>query len=79
MKNVVKNNKIYFYLLGLIFIYAVFLRLDLYVFNRSFWFDEAAFAINILVMVFFVFFSVVFFMGSAIPFVVFGVDLAGGG
>ena len=67
MKNVVKNNKIYFYLLGLIFIYAVFLRLDLYVFNRSFWFDEAALAINILDKGFFDLFKELSYYQSAPP------------
>ena len=48
MKNILKNNKIYFVLLGLIFALGFALRLDMYIFNRSFWFDEAALALNVL-------------------------------
>lgn len=47
MREILKNNKIYFILLIFIFILAICLRLDMYIFNRSFWFDEAALALNV--------------------------------
>ena len=47
MKEILKNNKIYFTLLIFVFILAFCLRLDMYIFNRSFWFDEAALALNV--------------------------------
>ena len=67
MKNVLKNNKIYFWSLGLIFALAILLRLDLYIFNRSFWFDEAALAINVLDKGFFDLFKELSYYQSAPP------------
>ena len=48
MKRILKNAKFFHILLILIFALALFLRADMYVFNRPFWFDEAALAINVL-------------------------------
>ena len=67
MKNVLKNNKIYFWSLGLIFVLAILFRLDLYIFNRSFWFDEAALAINVLDKGFFDLFKELSYYQSAPP------------
>lgn len=67
MKNVLKNNKIYFWSLGLIFVLAILLRLDLCIFNRSFWFDEAALAINVLDKGFFDLFKELSYYQSAPP------------
>ena len=67
MKNVLKNNKIYFWSLGLIFVLAILLRLDLCIFNRSFWFDEAALAINVLDKSFFDLFKELSYYQSAPP------------
>ncbi len=67
MKNVLKDNKIYFWALAVVFVLAIFLRLDLYIFNRSFWFDEAALAINVLDKSFFDLFKELSYYQSAPP------------
>ncbi len=43
----IKSTKIFYISFVLIFILALLLRLDLYIFNRPFWFDEAALALNV--------------------------------
>lgn len=48
VKDILTNKKTFYIILSAVFLLAVILRLDLYFFNRSFWFDEAALAINVM-------------------------------
>ena len=67
VKDILKNNRVYFALLGLVFLLGLILRFDMYIFNRSFWFDEAALAINILNNGFFDLFGELKYYQSAPP------------
>ncbi len=78
MKDVLKNNRIYFIILGLIFVLALYLRFDLYIFNRSFWFDEAALAVNVLDKGFFDLFKELSYYQSAPPMFLFETKILAG-
>lgn len=67
VKITLNSKKITLIFLIIIFALGIFLRADLFFFNRSFWFDEAALAINVLKLPYLGLFGELSFWQSAPP------------